>query len=84
MQFCTLEEDVEGLAYDLCWGFAISTKEDVAVRANSLTVLARIASNYPELISEVLGLAQSFIQAESAGLKSRGRRVVKELSRKVS
>ena len=81
MQFCQLPEDVEGLAYDLCWKFARSTKEDIAVRAHSLTVLGRIAEKYPELIDEVLTLASDFKQSESAGLKSRGRRISAKLEK---
>jgi hypothetical protein len=79
LQFCPLERDDEGPVYDLCWDLAESTKEDIAVRANALSVLARIAESYPDLASEVYALAQGFQQFESAGLKSRGKRVARQM-----
>ena len=81
MQFCKIPEHIEGPAYDLCWKFAHSTKEEIAVRAHSLTVLARIAERYPELIDEVLSMARDFKQADSPGLKSRGRRITDQLEK---
>ena len=74
LQDCAMDEEVEGLAYELCWELARSPKEDIAVRACSLTVLGRIAMKYPELRTEVLGVAKDFMQTDSAGLISRAKK----------
>ncbi len=81
LQFCPLEKNDEGPVYDLCWNLAESIKEDIAVRANALSVLGRIAESYPELASEVYALAQGFQQSESAGLRSRGKRVAEQMEK---
>jgi len=81
MQTCSIPEDIEGPAYDLCWNFSNSTKEDIAVRAFSLRVLYRIAERYPELIEEVISVADGFSQSESKGLLSCGRNVVRQLDK---
>lgn len=84
LQFCPLERDDEGPVYDLCWDLAESTKEDVAVRANALSVLGRIAESYSDLAPEVYALAKGFQQSESAGLRSRGKRVAKQMEKIVA
>jgi len=81
MQKCTIPEVVEGSAYDLCWAFSNSTKEDIAVRAFALRVLARIAEKYPELCDEVLSVADGFALSESKGLLSCGRNVAAQLGK---
>lgn len=77
----SLDEDQVGVAYELSWGFAISNKEDVAIRAHSISLLARVACEYQELQAEVIGLAQDFLKHESAGLRSRAKHVIKKLEK---
>ncbi len=82
MQKCNIPEVVEGPAYDMCWAFSNSTKEDIAVRAFSLRVLVRIAEKYPELCDEVLSVAEGFSLSESKGLLSCGRKVAAQLGKR--
>ncbi len=81
MNKCLIPEDIEGPAYDMCWGFANSVKEDIAVRAFALRVLFRIAKKYPELCDEVLSVADGFSQSESKGLLSCGRDISNKLEK---
>ena len=79
LQFCPIDKDDEGRVFDLCWELAESAKQALAVRANALGVLGRIAKEYPELAPEVYALAQGFQQFDAPALKSRGRKVAKEM-----
>ena len=72
-------EDLDGRVFDLCFKLAQSTKEDVAVRCFSLGGLERIALKYPELKPEVIELTKAFTSNDSAGMRSRGKRVANTL-----
>jgi hypothetical protein len=81
MQKCRIPEDLEGPAYDLCWNFSNSAKEDIAVRAFSLRILYRIAEKHPELCDEVLSVVEGYTASESKGLVSSARDVASKLNK---
>jgi hypothetical protein len=80
LQFVELPEEITGTVYELCFGFAGSVKEDVAVRAFSISVLGKIVRSYPELKDELLELLKDMELSESAGIRSRVKRVRNELN----
>lgn len=72
------EEHLGELA-DICFGFLESRKETIAVRANSMEILGRICEQEPELTNELKLLIEEFMPHESAGFKSRGKKILKRL-----
>jgi hypothetical protein len=84
LSMTNLNPDDQGSAFDLCWEFAESSKQEIAVRVHSLTVLGRVAKNYPELAAEVFALAKGFQEYDSPGLRSRGRRVAEDMEKLIA
>ena len=80
MTLIVIPEELEGLSYDLCYALAAQVKEDIAVRVHAMSVITAIALKYPELKSEVYDLLQSLKDHESAGIRSRSRKLLKKLT----
>ncbi|MPM31023.1 hypothetical protein SDC9_77576 [bioreactor metagenome] len=60
-----MDEDYTGLLYDLCFGFSCSPGQSVAIRHNSLQVLARLCKRYPELKPEIAAALELRVNEES-------------------
>lgn len=60
--------------YEQCIDWVILRKQEVAIRANSLEVLAKIVIRYPELIHEVMPIVEDLRVEDSAAIKSRIRK----------
>ena len=73
------EEHLGELA-DICFGFLESRKETIAVRAHSMEILSQVCEHEPELGNELKLLIEEFMPHESAGFKSRGKRIIKKLN----
>lgn len=81
LQFIKIPNSLQGLVADLCFGFLSNKKEPVAVRVFSMTVLANLAMNFPELKHEITALIEESMPFESAGFIARGRKVLKALKK---
>ncbi|MBT8189310.1 MAG: hypothetical protein HKN67_06770 [Saprospiraceae bacterium] len=76
-----IPEELEGILYELCFNYLLDTKQSIAIRVFSMTVLGRIAHRYPELVPELISVIEEFLPHGSAGFKSRGKKVLKRLRR---
>lgn len=74
-----IPEKYIGELADICFGFLESRKETIAVRAHSMTILEQVCEYEPELTNELVLLIEEFMPHESAGFKSRGKRILKRL-----
>ena len=74
-----IPEELEGKAYDLCYHLARQSKEDIAVRAHAMTIISTLALKYPELKPEVCDLLQALKDHDSAGLRSRSKKMIVRL-----
>lgn len=81
LQFIDIPEDLVGLTADICFRFLNSGKEPVAVKVFAMTVLANIVSQYPELSRELKISIEEQMPFGSAGFKSRGRKILKVISK---
>jgi hypothetical protein len=79
LQFIEIPKNACGLAAEICFKFFTNTKEPIAVRVFSMTVLANLAKKIPELKNELIPLIEDQLPFASAGFISRGRKVLKEL-----
>jgi len=56
----------------------------VAVRVFSMTVLAHIAVNYPDMIPELVTTIKSYYDTGSAAYKSRAKKLIKTLEKAIA
>jgi hypothetical protein len=71
----TLDEDLA----DLCFGYLADPKEAIAIRCASMTILKKICGRIPELKSELRLLLEEHLEHGSAGIRSRAKRILKEI-----
>lgn len=81
LQFIEVPRRLQGRAAAICFAFLSNKKEPVAVRVFSMTVLANMARQIPELKNELIPLIEDQMPYGTAGFISRGRRVLKELKK---
>ena len=63
----------QGAVMDICFGYVASVNEAVAVKAFSLTILGKLAKQYPEIIPEIKLLMEDQLPHQTAAFKA-GRR----------
>ncbi|HTH58435.1 MAG TPA: hypothetical protein VL728_20450 [Cyclobacteriaceae bacterium] len=81
LQFIDIPKKHQGAAADICFMFLSDTNEPVAVRVFSMTVLANLAKEMPELKNELIPIIEDQLPFGPAAFVSRGRKVLKELKR---
>jgi hypothetical protein len=64
---------------NICFGYLSDPKEPIAVRVFSMTVLANMAKENPELKNEIIPIIEDQLPFGSAGFRSRGTKVLKIL-----
>lgn len=79
LQFHHIPEDLLGEAADICFEQLQSTKEPIAIKVFSMTVLFNIVKRVPELKSELEYMIEEQMPYGSAGFVSRGRKILKAL-----
>jgi hypothetical protein len=76
LQNVNIPEKLHGAVMDACFGFLSDPKETIAVRCFSMTVLANMAKNYPEIKGELQTVIENVLQHKtSAGLRARAKNV---------
>ena len=80
MQHIELSEKYHGEIMDLCFKYLESPTEPLAVKVFSIMVLGNLAKIYPEIKSELKLLIEDQLPHQTAGFKSRAKKVLKILS----
>jgi hypothetical protein len=81
MQDIDLPEKYHGEIMDLCFKYLESPAEALAVRIFSLSVLANLATHYPEIKAELKLIIEDQLPHQSAGFKSRAKKVMKQIQK---
>jgi uncharacterized membrane protein YheB (UPF0754 family) len=81
LQDITVPKRYQGQVMDICFGYVASPTEEVAVKAFSLTVLANLAKDYPDIIPEIKLLIADRIDHETVAFRARAKKVLKQLDR---
>ncbi len=81
LQFVRIPRRLQGKCTALCFSFLQNPKEAIAVRAFSMTVLAAIAEEEPDLRNEIVLTIQQILPYASSGIKARARRELARLSK---
>jgi len=80
LQYVPIPEDLHGPVMNCCFAFLEDPEETVAVKASSMTVLARLAQDYPDIKNEIRLLIEEQLENNpSPGIRSRARKVLKEI-----
>jgi len=79
LQFIDIPTRHQGDVADICFKFFSDTKESIAVRVFSMSVLAKLAKKIPELKNELIPIIEDQLPFGSAAFVSRGQKVLKEL-----
>jgi hypothetical protein len=80
LQFIPVPQDLEAKVMNLCFGYLSDPNEAIAVRVFSMSVLANLAKQYPDIKNELEAVIKSQFKESSGGLKVRARNVLKELA----
>jgi hypothetical protein len=81
MQDIELPEIYHGEIMDMCFTCLESSKESLAVKVFSMSVLANLANHYPEIKPELKLIIEEQMPMLSAGFKSRGRKILKQIAK---
>jgi len=79
LQFIDLPKSLQAKVADICFAFLSDRKEPVAVRVFSMTVLANIAREQPDLRNEIVIQIEDHLPYGSSAFKNRGARILKQL-----
>lgn len=80
LQDIPIPEELQGQVINICMKLLADPKEPVANRVFSMTVVYNISKKWPDLQNELYLLIESQMENESAGFKSRGRKILKLIS----
>ena len=80
MQEAEIPAKFHGEITNRCFELLNDPKEDIAIRAFAMTVLANMTEQYPELVTELKLSVQELLPFASAGLKNRAGHILKKLS----
>ncbi len=78
-----IPDDYAGLVWDSCYKWLFSATKAIAVRANAMTILYNISQDEPELKPELLASIEESMHEGSVGLKSRAKKLIKELKSQI-
>ena len=80
LQDIDIPRRLAGKVATICFDWLASAKEPVAVKVFSMSVLANIAKQEPDLKNEIRILIEQQMPLGSAGFKSRGKKVLRQLN----
>ncbi|TCO09136.1 hypothetical protein [Natronoflexus pectinivorans] len=78
---CTIPAETieDGRVVDACLQWITEEKSDIAVKANSMQLVANICRVYPELASEIIHVIEQGMENGSTGIKNRGKKIISTL-----
>lgn len=79
LQFIEIPKKLHGITLDNCFRLLQDKKEPIAIKVFSMSALANLAMNYPELKRELIEIIEDQMPYGSAGFISRGKKVLKQL-----
>jgi hypothetical protein len=80
LQYISIPKKCQGDIMNICFGYLASPIEPVAVKVFSMTVLANLAKDFPEIIPEIKLLIEDQLPYQRAGFINRGKKILKQLS----
>ncbi len=81
LQDVEIPRRLAGKIATVCFELFVAAKEPIAVKVFSMTVLANIARQEPELKNEIRILIEQQMPTGSAGFRLRGMKIVQQLDK---
>ena len=82
LQDIPITKKLQGAIMDICFHFLSDPKEAIAVRCFSMTVLANLSKDHPEIKNELNTVVKSALEEKpSAGFRARARKILKEIDK---
>ncbi len=81
MEDIEIPEKFHGEVMNICFGYLESPAEALAVKVFSMSVLAKLAKEYPEIKTELQLIIEDQLPHQTAGFKSRAKKILKEFAR---
>ena len=81
LQNIEVPDRLVGEVADICFKIIAANQEPIAIKAFSMTVLYNITLRIPELQHELKLRIEDLLPYASAGIKSRGKKILKKLSK---
>ncbi len=81
LQDISIPKNYQGRIMDACFKYISAPGEAIAVKAFSLTVLEKLAKQYPEIIPEVKLVIEENYERESPAFRSRAKQFLKASSK---
>jgi hypothetical protein len=69
----------QGLLVEKCFSYLLSTKETIAVRVFSMTILHNMVLQYPEMKNELVLVIKDVIKNGSSGFINRGKKILQAI-----
>ncbi len=80
LQYMDMPESIHGPVMQVCFDWLADPRETVAVRCFSMTVLAKLARIYPEIVQELRIIIEDHLGSQpTAGFKARARKVLSDV-----
>ena len=83
LEFLPVPEALIGEAVDILFQFVADPKETVAVRVFSMSALFNLCKNEPDLLEELRLTIEDLMPHGTAGLRSRGKKVLKAIQKTI-
>jgi hypothetical protein len=83
LQFVDIPRSLQGTLADLCFSYLASIDEPIAVRTFSMTVLAKIANDEPDLQKEIETTVRQMMPYSTPAFISRARKVFKNIRKEL-
>lgn len=83
LQEIKIPKAIQGLAATVCFDFLSSPEEPVAVKVFSMTVLANIALEEPDMKNELMSIIGEQMEFGTPGFKSRGKKILAMLENQI-
>lgn len=82
LQFVDIPEPLWGEVADIAFQLLVDPKEPVAIRVFAMTVIWNICQHVPELQQELKLIIEDQWDHASAGFRSRGKRILREMEKR--
>jgi hypothetical protein len=81
LQCVQIPRSLLGIVASLCFDYLNSVEAPIAVKANSMTILVKIAEREPDLKRELQSAIEQMLPFVGPALRARGRKALKQLER---
>jgi hypothetical protein len=80
LEYFEIPEELEDNTYNACFNILLNNASPIANKACSMEILSSICLKYPDLSNELILVIEDLLINGSAGMKSKGKKIIKRLN----